>query len=608
MALLTTYIINHIKRLFFFFFLFIFGYSTFAQTGNRNLTIKKTGTLDSILPTARQAEVKQLHLKGSINEKDLLIIKMMSQKYQNLRILDLDEVDNMELLPDSVFVSCSSLREVVLPRNLKRIGNAAFQYCTNLKKVTFSNKISTIGDDAFYGCENLKFIDLPNAITSIGKGAFSHCSRIATITLPASISNIAAEAFYACSSLQVIRCMAITPPSCGENTFNGISVDDCVLYVPEKAEESYKEANSWSIFNHCFPLQPNKDTPIVKQSIHEDDTLIITSKKAGSLQQQLSISWLLAKSIKVRGPINDNDIAFLSDLAQYNGEGKLEKLDISAVSGINILPDSSFMGCRNLNCILLPTGITEIGDAAFYACSDLSIIKMPLSLKKIGNETFRDCKSLKSIYIPNSVNKIGTRAFQGCSGLTSISLPGFLTTIEDNTFQGCTKLNTIDLPEHLHSISHGAFLNCSNLKSVIIPDGVSNIGESAFESCNSLTSITLPNDVKSIKKKTFWGCTSLTEIGLPENISNIDDWAFRDCQKLMTLNIPRNTISIGEKSFSGCRGLTIINCEATKPPTCANDAFDASTQESCELDLPIGSSTTYILNEGWWKFVNVKEK
>ena len=42
---------------------------------------------------------------------------MMSQKYQNPRILDLDEVDNMELLPDSVLFPLKFER-VVLPNEI----------------------------------------------------------------------------------------------------------------------------------------------------------------------------------------------------------------------------------------------------------------------------------------------------------------------------------------------------------------------------------------------------------------------------------------------------------------------------------------------------------
>ena len=49
----------------------------------------------------------------------------------------------------------------------------AFSLCTSLKEVIIPNSVSRIGNNAFYGCSNLKTVYIPDSVKQINDSAFS---------------------------------------------------------------------------------------------------------------------------------------------------------------------------------------------------------------------------------------------------------------------------------------------------------------------------------------------------------------------------------------------------------------------------------------------------
>lgn len=107
-------------------------------------------------------------------------------------------------LPAEVFRGFVSIREVVLPVSLVKVGDAAFYGCTTLKNITFGGSISKIGDAAFCGCRALEVADLPHSLTSIGDKAFAHCISLHTVLVGRSLMSIGKAAFVGCSQLRSI--------------------------------------------------------------------------------------------------------------------------------------------------------------------------------------------------------------------------------------------------------------------------------------------------------------------------------------------------------------------------------------------------------------------
>jgi hypothetical protein len=77
--------------------------------------------------------------------------------------------------------------------------------------------IETATNTLVVGCQNTI---IPNSVTIIGERAFRG-STFTSITIPSSVTSIEYLAFFECDSLDAIYMEAITPPTLGNQVFNG---------------------------------------------------------------------------------------------------------------------------------------------------------------------------------------------------------------------------------------------------------------------------------------------------------------------------------------------------------------------------------------------------
>ena len=90
-------------------------------------------------------------------------------------------------IAEDAFYNCSSLKEVVIGRNVTKIGAGAFQNCKKLKSVTIPKSVKEIGKNAFRNCKNLKKITVTGKnLKKIGKNAFKNICKKAKIYVPKS--------------------------------------------------------------------------------------------------------------------------------------------------------------------------------------------------------------------------------------------------------------------------------------------------------------------------------------------------------------------------------------------------------------------------------------
>ena len=83
---------------------------------------------------------------------------MLFRSRSNLTNITLHE--NLEVIGESAFYVCTSLKEVVMPKSLKVIGSRAFAGCVNLERIIYTGEPPQIGDKAFYGCDKLTIEDI----------------------------------------------------------------------------------------------------------------------------------------------------------------------------------------------------------------------------------------------------------------------------------------------------------------------------------------------------------------------------------------------------------------------------------------------------------------
>lgn len=217
--------------------------SLYDVTLSENLTAIGTG---AFYQTNLQSIVFPESLKtidnGAFSETPLVLVEIP------------DGVENMGKM---AFKDCKELKTVVIGNGLRTIPERAFDHCSVLRSVTFGNSVEKIMECAFQ-CTDLREVMIPNSVTTIGDGAFISCASLETLELPSGLTSIGKYAFEGCSSLKKVCSYATAPPVCGADDSFSPSAD-CVLHIPKKTKEVYKEAIGWKNFAYFEDDLPNEN-------------------------------------------------------------------------------------------------------------------------------------------------------------------------------------------------------------------------------------------------------------------------------------------------------------------------------------------------------------
>ena len=269
---------------------------------------------------------------------------------------------------------------------------------------------------------------------------------------------------------------------------------------------------------------------------------VVTIATAGTMKKLLGDDYLNINSLKVVGPINGDDIYYLAKMLGREDFSKADwgKLTTLDLSDATIVEGGGWY--RNRYSEEYTTD-KVIGDHMFLGCANLQNIILPNNLNSIGGQAFGDCAGLKSIDIPEGVTEIGSSAFNDCKALTSISIPASVKSII-NAFDGCPSLKSIYITDIAawcnidfgHMWNEGPFkedsemyLNNQLLTELIIPEGVKGIKDFAFCNLKSITKVIIPNSVTSIGQYAFHECDNLTSIEIPNSVTSLGEYVFTNC-------------------------------------------------------------------------------
>ena len=104
---------------------------------------------------------------------------------------------------EGAFCGMRTIKKLVFPRSMRKIGAKVCYACTNLEEVIIPEGVTTIGECAFSGCTSLKRIHLPSTISSIEKNAFAG-SGLVSIQFPPHLKKIEQEVFQGCAALEKV--------------------------------------------------------------------------------------------------------------------------------------------------------------------------------------------------------------------------------------------------------------------------------------------------------------------------------------------------------------------------------------------------------------------
>ncbi|MBR2341537.1 MAG: leucine-rich repeat protein [Clostridia bacterium] len=485
--------------------------------------------------------------------------------------------------------------EVVIPKNVKSIGDSAFMGCKSLKNIIIPNGVTSIGRNVFFDCGNLTGVTIPDGIASIGERAFWACCSLTRVTIPASVNYIGKYAFGYCGASFIVSENNKNYKSVNGNLYN----KDCTTLI------------------RYGPNKVSKDAYILKSVTAIDDCAFYARDSLTSVTMHEGVTRI-------------GEYAFW-------GCGSLTSITIP--NSVTSIEKGAFSACAGLTSITIPNGVTTIGGQAFESCSGLTDVVIGDSVEMICDNAFRYCRGLKSVTIGANVKRIGASAFEECLGLTSVFIPDSVETIDKDAFRNCASLKKIEvnrrtnitgsgidekivsyreseedrikrlfeiengvlikykgndsdvvIPNSVTCIGESAFSNCSSLKSVTIPDSVISIGKSAFWGCKNFLKIVIPESVTLIGRSAFSRCSGLMNVVIPNSISVIDERVFYECSNLMSVAIPNSITSIGASAFAYCSSLTSVTI-----PDSVTSIGDGAFQNCASLtSVTIPNSVTSI--------------
>lgn len=155
--------------------------------------------------TIRDGRVSINYLAGSMGFSFLKSIKLPKTvkylgdfSFSSHTKLEEINLSDVEKISESAFCK-TNLRKVNLGKSLKYLGVGAFSGCRKLESVEFEQSAcKEIPSHCFDNCKSLKEIVLPEGITKIGSNAFRDCGDLITIDLPESLREISRGSFYRC--------------------------------------------------------------------------------------------------------------------------------------------------------------------------------------------------------------------------------------------------------------------------------------------------------------------------------------------------------------------------------------------------------------------------
>ena len=448
--------------------------------------------------------------------------------------------------------------------------------------------VVAIAAGAFYG-SGIQSIVVPDNVKAIGESAFGGCTALSDITLPFVGTSTTGfgyifgtspyiEDFFYDEELEEI---VFTYSDAETLVINGINQRE--YYVPTTLttvtvsgfyeNDGYGDLPAGDIYPYAFSGFTTLTSVAIGGGVESignyafEGCTALESLEIGSGVSTIG-SGIIAgcTAITSLSVVDGNDDFYDSDsniIVENNGYGYQQDVIIAGCQtstiptdyDITVIGAGAFEGCVGLTSISIPSNIDEIRSNAFAGCTGLTSLTISGGVESIGAQAFRNCIGLTEITVPESVTSIGQGAFGGTIELTELTIPfvgggrqssqhfgyifGTVQYVHANgdfsdelAVSPSNASATYYIPAGLWSLnitgaddefsydadvaipSYG-LSNCDFLSEITIGDGVYSIGSYAFENCTSITEMVVPESVTSIGQGAFAGCSDLEEMTLP---------------------------------------------------------------------------------------------
>ena len=294
------------------------------------------------------------------------------------------------LVEDGVLVGAGTFAgsDLVIPHNVKSIGEFAFYGCSRLTSVSIPTSVTSLGNACFKKCTGLTEIAVGRNVAVIPRSAFEGCTGLASVTFGATLTKIDDYAFDGCTGI------------------TDLFLSDTLIAIGEAA------------FRDCKGLSS-----------------VIFGKRLTAIGNSAFLGCSGLTSL----PLN-NRLTSIGEYAFYGCSG-LTKVEIP--NSVSTIGKSTFAACTSLTEVTLSSSLTDISDNLFMNCTSLASVSIPDKVSRIGISAFSGCQNLKSVTMTDELYIIDQYAFYSCHSLGTITLSKKLKTIGRYAFANCTNLTGI---------------------------------------------------------------------------------------------------------------------------------------------------------------------
>ena len=452
---------------------------------------------------------------------------------------------------------------VVIPSSynglpVTQISAHAFENLTNIEAIVIPSSVKIIGKSAFSGCTNLQYAIISEDIETIGDNAFDN-TAIRYIEAPVQVLN----------NISKDKIVAVTVnggESLSENYFYGSKIEGLFITNPSVLIDG-------GALRGCSNL-----TALTLAQIHSNSSALD--------DETAYFGYLFGRESY------DNAIAIRQWFDEYNHGVVYDFYIPKNLSSLTILhgnvPNYYFYKCTTLVNLSVLSGVNIVGKSAFAMCENLRNIKLNATI--IGENSFATNSNIKHLYIGASVSSIRKGNFWRTESLhiespyewCQISFDDF----NANPMSNATRVYINDglcdhfvVPKGITQLNQYAFYGAP-LKSIFIPKSVTSINQTAllgdensfenivvdvnneffttkdgvlydkkmhtllrYPAAQIQETFVIPTSVKSIAAQAFM-CSPFQYIEIPSTVTYIGKAAFMSSSKMEWISVP----FIGERS------------------------------------------------------------
>jgi len=319
-----------------------------------------------------------------------------------------------------------------------------------------------IPEDALLDNKSIRSLVLPDTLTRIGAHAFARMQLMySTLEVPEGVKRIDGG----------------WPGAFGENDYNGVElilpysleyIGDYVFMNCCYSCELHLTDNITYLGGAVFDASNGPGTPNFHGVFHLPSQLLTYSTR---LFASLGSNGSFTGEIEIPQGVTEIPQDAFRGIAFKN------RIPLTLPAGVKKIGGAAFAGIR-LTSLELNNDLRDIDGSAFIGASMPFPITLPASLRSIGINSFSDCGIEGELVIPEQCLSIGNGAFSR-NNFTKITLPSKLEAIGSGTFAGNPYLTSITIPKYVETIGWNAFgadealqtVICKNPEPPILEDG-----------------------------------------------------------------------------------------------------------------------------------------